>query len=127
MKYFIGLFIFEFLSGLTAGVLFTYLNRSTAGVIAGAIFNTAGVVALWIFYKYSVRLKILNLIVTAVYMFVFSLPFWVMRLATSHDVAVVSVWGIEAAAFHKYSERMFSLVMILTVVQIYFSKTRRMI
>lgn len=118
MKKWIWLFVCEILVGANAAVVFRFFERPLAGLIAGTAFTTLGALATWFFYKYAKKNRVLSVSVSAVYLFGISLPLWLTRIFTPCDQKVEGVMGISLGVFHRGSEIVFLMLIVLTVIQI---------
>ncbi len=120
MRYWLGLLIFEFISGALAGIIFQSLDRNIAGYIAGSLFFAVGILALYLSRCHSVQFRLFNIIISGVYFFGFSGPLWGTRLFTPSTQPVVSVLGVPMQDFHVYSVQAYRVLMVMTVMQIIF-------
>lgn len=109
----------EILVGLNAVVVFRFLDRPLAGMVASIVFVLAGVLIFIAFIKFSKGRRVWGRLVSGLYLFGFALPLWFSRVATPFDQSLESVLGVPLELFHRASELSYLAVFIFTAWQIW--------
>ena len=118
MRAWIFLLVFQVLVGANAGIVFSHLPRGVAGLVAGTGFFVFGSIALWMFWKRSIRFQFLNVFVAGFFLVGLSLPMLLGRLMTPFDRPVTDVFGLPLQSLHEPSLYVYKAILALVVVQV---------
>jgi hypothetical protein len=115
----------EVFSGIHAALVFRVFPPAKAGYLAGTVFLSVGIIALWLFRMRAEKWRRPTLFVVSVYLFLFALPLWVARLLAPSSEPLQDVFGLPLDVFHQGSQISFATVFLMTVLQLGYSLKKK--
>lgn len=117
--------VLELVAIVWAGLVFRIFDsRLLAGAMAGSYFSGFGLYMLYRLIRAPNTKKYLSLYPLLIHVFVISLPMMAFRFYQyQSNFEEVRIWGLEGPVFHRLSTTVFSILIVLTIVDLIRSKT----
>lgn len=116
---FILLLILEIIVGINAGAAFSLIShRFLAAVVASTGFLILGLFIFWLTYRLGLKKMPYLFAGNCLYMFGSVLPLMGTRLMDPSNEKLETIIGIDAKLFHNASEKIFLILVLLTVFEL---------